>query len=81
MEFTLSLKIGGKDQEKIVSNVINVFYENNIRIVNLNAKIAGEGRFEILVELKIHNIDEFEDIKSKIENIPNVMYVNRNNLA
>lgn len=79
-DFDISLRIGGKDEVGIISKIVGIFYDTGTRICVFNAKVASEGRFEVVVSARVKNSKEAEEIINKLEKIENVQFVNRNNL-
>ena len=78
--FDISLRIVGKDQYGILSDITNVFYDRGTKMNTLSAKMLGEGKFEVLVNLVVQDNVEAESLINEIEKIEKIYFVNRNNL-
>ena len=77
--FDMFFKITGQDQYKLLESVLNVFYENNLDIININA-VSNSGRFEITALIKVKNKEEYESIKNQLLEIKSVQNVIRNSV-
>jgi len=78
--FDMSIKIVGKDEVGIVSKIINVIYDMNIPMSSITAKVVSMGRFEFIVNVKLRDKQEIENLFLKLEKVENVDSVCRNNL-
>ena len=81
MLFDISLRIGGKDEDGVLREIIKVFDQKKIKLYNINAKVVSAGRFEVVVETKLKNKAEVEEIMRQIEKIKPVQFVNRYHLV
>lgn len=72
-------KIGGRDEEGLLSDILDIFYDSDVPINSVNAHQAGQGRFEIIVSIKVKDKAMSDEIKDRLEKLRQVQFVNRNN--
>ncbi len=77
--FEEGFKIGGKDEDGLLSDILDIFYDAKVPINSINAHQAGQGRFEIIASIKVKDKAMSDEIMEKLENLKPVQFVNRNN--
>lgn len=76
-KYDIDLRIVGKDGDGILSQIIDIFWSMDIKMNSITAKILSEGKFEILANLKIKDLEETNHVIENIKNVENVQFVNR----
>lgn len=80
-KFDLELKVGGRDEERMLSRVIDIIYESKIVMKWITARLVSAGRFEFTMVLRVSSISEAKKLINQFRELKNVQYVNRENLT
>ncbi len=79
--FDVSFKITGRDEQKLLQKIMDVLYEENVKINSVMATASSDGKFEINASVCVHDNAEFEEIRQKLLTISAVQIVVRSNLG
>lgn len=75
--YDIMLRIVGKDEEFMLSKIIDVMYMMNVRMSTITARILSKGKFEVLVGVRVKNLEETNEVMATIKQIEGITLVNR----
>lgn len=75
--YDIMLRIVGKDEEFMLSKIIDVMYMMNVRMSTITARILSKGKFEVLVGVRVKNLEETNELMATIKQIDGIGIVNR----
>lgn len=79
-KYDLVLRIVGKDEDGMLSKIIDVLYDMKVKMNTITCRIVSEGKFEVVVSIKVRNLDETNQIMERIKEIDNIQFVNRSSV-
>lgn len=79
-KYDLVLRIVGKDEDGMLSKIIDELYDMKVKMNTITARIISEGKFEVVVSIKVKNLDETNQIIERIKKIDNIQFVNRSSV-
>lgn len=79
-KYDLVLRIVGKDEDGMLSKIIDALYDMKVKMNTITCRIISEGKFEVVVSIKVRNLDETNQIVERIKKIDNIQFVNRSSV-
>lgn len=76
-KYNIDLRIVGKDEDGMLAKIMEVLKAMNLKMNYISAKILSEGKFEVLVNLKVQNLFETNQAIENIKTIKNIQFVTR----
>ena len=77
----INLRVVGKDEDGMLSKIIDIMYSLKVKMNNITARIISEGKFEVLMSIKVKDLQETNEIIEKIKELDNIQFVNRSSLG
>lgn len=80
-KYDINLRVVGKDEDGMLSKIIDIMYSLKVKMNNITARIISEGKFEVLMSIKVKDLQETNEIIEKIKELDNIQFVNRSSLG